>query len=162
MSTRTPIVRQISWPAAIFQFLLLALLMGGAFYVYPPFGAIFVAAGFLTYTLAARSLVPWHHRAGVRHYKRRRFREAISCFEKSLQFFERHSWIDRYRAIVLLSASAVSYQEMALANMGFCHSQSGDGKQARRCYEECLKRFPDSGIAFSALRMMDSAVGRGE
>jgi hypothetical protein len=47
---------------------------------------------------------------------------------------------------------------MALANLAFCYSQIGQGAEARHHYELCLERFPNSGLATSALRLMDSAV----
>ncbi|WP_144803871.1 tetratricopeptide repeat protein [Maribacter sp. MAR_2009_72] len=50
----------------------------------------------------------------------------------------------------------MSYREMALANIGYCYSQIGDGKKAKEYYERTLKEFPGSGLAKSALNMMNS------
>ena len=57
-----------------------------------------------------------------------------------------------------MSPSAASYREMALANIGFCYSQIGDGDEARQYYTECIQRFPESGLATTALRMMDTGM----
>jgi hypothetical protein len=88
--------------------------------------------------------------------KKQEFESAIPRFLSSLAFLDRQSWIDRFRVVVLLSSSAASYREMALANVGFCYSQIGYGHRARHHYESCLERFPYSGLAKSAMRMMDS------
>ena len=46
---------------------------------------------------------------------------------------------------------------MAICNIAFSYSQIGDGEQARSYYEKCLERFPESGLALTALRMTDAA-----
>lgn len=85
------------------------------------------------------------------------FAEAIPCFERSLEFFDRHPWLDRYRSVILLSVSAISYREMAMTNLGFCYSQLLDGTNARQWYERCIERFPESSIAQCSLNMLDCA-----
>ncbi|PHQ61052.1 MAG: hypothetical protein COC08_06375 [Maribacter sp.] len=50
----------------------------------------------------------------------------------------------------------MSYREMALANIGFCYSQIGDGIKSKEYYERTLKEFPESGLAKSALKMMSA------
>lgn len=89
--------------------------------------------------------------------RRGEFDAAILRFQQSLEWFERHPWIDNRRSIVLMSCSAMSYREMALVNIAFCHSQRGDGQNARFYYEKCLERFPQNGLAIAALRLMDAA-----
>ena len=55
-----------------------------------------------------------------------------------------------------MSASAMSYREMALCNIAFCYSQIGKGMKAIEYYQRVLKEFPNSGLAQSALRMIES------
>lgn len=157
MSSRTPIVKQISWLATIPQLLalLFAMAVGGAFR--PRDGIFWGAAVYLVYSIGSRQLVPRHHRAGVALVKQQRFEEAIPKFQESLRFFDRYSWIDRFRSVVLMSPSAAGYREMALANIAFCYGQMGEGRQSRHYYEKCLERFPDSGLAKAAIRMLDAA-----
>jgi tetratricopeptide (TPR) repeat protein len=157
MSTRTPILRQTSWVAAIPQLVALGLAIIVGMLLRPHDGFMWGAAAYLAYSLGSRYWVPRDHRDGIALIKRQRFDEAIPRFQQSLEFFDRFPWIDRFRSIVLMSPSAVSYREMALANIAFCYTQIGDGKQARCYYEQCLARFPDSGLATAALRMMDAA-----
>ena len=80
-------------------------------------------------------------------------------FERSYQFFTRHAWVDRWRYVALLTASRMSYREIALLNTAFCYSQIGDGKRSRDTYDQTLREFPDSQMAKTALRMMNSASG---
>jgi hypothetical protein len=114
------------------------------------------AAAYLAYSIGSRALFTRAHRAGIRLVKQRRFEEAIPKFQESFDFFERHPWIDRFRSFVLMSPSAASYREMALANIAFCYGQIGNGEACRGYYRECLARFPGSGLASAALRMLDS------
>jgi hypothetical protein len=65
--------------------------------------------------------------------------------------------VDRYRAVVMLSSSAWSYREMALANRAFCLGQTGRGQEAMRAYEDMLLEFPQSALAGPALTMMRAA-----
>lgn len=115
------------------------------------------AGVYILYSFGSRALMARDHRAGIALNNQHRFADAIPHFKRSLEFFDRHDWIDRYRSIVLMTAGAMSYREMALANIGFCYIQTGDGAQARLHYEKCLERFPRSEIALSTLRMMDAA-----
>jgi tetratricopeptide (TPR) repeat protein len=122
----------------------------------PDHGVVFGAVGFLAYSILSRRVFTRHHREGVSLVKRQEFLQAVPRFQQSLEYLDRHSWIDRFRSVVLMSASAISYREMALANIGFCYSQVGDGRRARESYEFCLERYPDSTMATAALRLMDA------
>lgn len=158
MSTQTPVVRQISWLAVIPQIVALGLAVAVASWFSPSNRLLFGAGAYLLYSFASRQLIIRDHRAGIALAKQGKFEEAILRFQKSFDFLERYPWIDRFRSIVLMSPSAASFREMALANIGFAYSQIGRGDEARAYYEECLKRFPDSGLAAAALRMMDSSA----
>ena len=159
MSSRTPIVKQVSWLAVIPQLFALVVAILIASRLFPDNGVLWGAGAFLLYSFGSRNLITRAHRAGIALVKRQQFEAAIPRFQKSLEFLDRHPWIDRLRAIVLMSPSAMSYREMALANIAFCYSQVGRGQEARHYYERCLERYPASGLASSALRMMDAAAG---
>lgn len=151
----TPMIYQVSWAHTIPQFLvLLALILIGA--VAMPSGGLYL--GVVVYFIARFLLrtIPSDHRAGVALTRQGRFDEAIPRFEESLQFFESRPWLDAYRSILLLSPSAISYREMAFANIGFCFSQLGDGENAQLWYERCLEEFPNSKIAATSLNMIRS------
>jgi tetratricopeptide (TPR) repeat protein len=161
MSSRIPVTRQISWLAVLPQVAagaaagILGWLLAGRY------GLMWGGAVYLLYSVGSRRLFPQAHRAGIKLMRQERFEQAIPKFQESVAFFERYPWVDRFRSIVLMSPSAISYREMALVNMAFCYTQIGNGEQGRLIYQKCLERFPNSGIAASALRMLDS-VAQGE
>jgi tetratricopeptide (TPR) repeat protein len=161
MSTRTPIVRQISWVAAIPAFVVAAAAIVTGVIVDPRAGVVWGAGAFLAYSLGSRRLIARSHRRGIALVKQGQFGEAIGQFQQSLAFFDRHPWGDRFRCVTLMSASATSYREMALVNIAFCYSQIGDGKRAREFYEACLACFPGSGMATAAIRLMDAGRSAG-
>lgn len=86
---------------------------------------------YLLLSFCLRSLLLQEHRAGMKLTKKERFTEAIQHFEKSYEFFTRHTWMDKYRYLALLSSGRLSYREMALINIAFCSGQAGDGIMAR-------------------------------
>jgi tetratricopeptide (TPR) repeat protein len=156
MSSGIPIVRQVSWPAVLPQLVGIALAIALAHVLGAPNAVMWGAMAYLAYSIGSRKVVARAHRAGIRLVKRQRFADAIAKFQESFDFFERHPWVDRFRSFILMSASAASYREMALANIAFCYGQLGDGEQSRTYYRKCLQRFPGSGLATTALRMLDS------
>ncbi len=156
MASQTPVIRQISWTRAIPALLIIAVAASVGFLIDPRNGVLWGIIACFLYSLASREIIAHAHRAGIRLTKQKRFAEAIPKFQESLAFFERHPWIDRFRSVILLSSSAASYREMALTNIAFCYTQIGKGEEGRRYYQKCLERFPDSGLAIAALRMLDS------
>lgn len=161
MSSNKPIVRQRAWLAGLFHILLLVVL-GFIFGLF--FGSFIdgldmaLIVYFIAYLLL-RFLVPRNHRQGIAFFKSGDYTQAIGEFEKSYDFFTRHAWIDKYRFIVLLSDSRISYTEMALVNIAFCYTQIGNGSKAKEYYEKTLSQFPNSGMAQSALQMIHAAEG---
>ncbi|MCA9091467.1 MAG: hypothetical protein KDA90_22865 [Planctomycetaceae bacterium] len=139
------------------MFAVLALSIAGGIYLFPKGGSLLGAALFLLLRLSLWS-IPGDHRAGIYLVRKQQFEDAIPHFLRSFEFFQRRLWLDKYRAILMLSTTAISYREMALVNAAFCYSQIGDGENARKYYEQCLGLFPDSVLALSALRMMQAAV----
>ena len=94
-----------------------------------------------------RLAIPRHHRKGMKLIKNENFPEAIKAFGASYEFFTAHHWLDRHRHLILLSSSAVSYKEMALLNVAYCHGQLGQVKEMKAQYEKVLERFPLSKTA---------------
>ncbi|MCA9103431.1 MAG: hypothetical protein KDA63_19885 [Planctomycetales bacterium] len=156
MTGRLPLLRQISWYAVAPQIIALTSAIALATYLLADAGLYVGGFLYLAYSSGSRQLIPRYHRRGIRLVRQQQFDRAIPLFEKSLAFFDRNSWLDRYRSIVLMSASAISYREMAMANIAFCHAQLGHGSNARYWYERCLERYPDSALATTALRMLDA------
>lgn len=155
--TRTPIVRPISWMNAAVNIAILGCFVFTGWSVNRQYGGIVGVSSYLLLSIVSRSILARHHRRAIRLCKRKQFDSAIPEFEKSLAYFRNHAWIDDWRAVTMLSASGMCYREMALVSLGFCYGQVGDGVKARSYYEQALREYPESGMAESAIRLMDAA-----
>ena len=157
--TKTPIVRPISWINAAISVSILAAFVLVAWTFARTSGVFWGAIAYLAISQILRRTIPHHHRSAICHCKRQEFQQAITEFEKSIAFFSNNVWVDKYRAITMLSSSGMSYREMGMVSLGFCYAQLGDGMNARRTYEDCLRDYPNNGMAESALRMLDAGAG---
>ena len=122
-----------------------------------------IIGGALTYLIISfslRNLIAKSHRQGMRFVRQQQFSNAIPFFEKSVDFFTKNKWIDKYWFITLLSSSKVSYKEMGLCNIAFCYSQIGSGLKAKEYYELALGEFPNSVLAQSALKLINSVESK--
>ena len=156
MAANIPTVKQIAWVSLIPQIIIMGLLVFAyqmmgykeAFY----FGAI----TYLILTFVLRNFVAKDHRIGMRLAKQHKFTEAIPYFEKSIDFFIKNKWVDKYRYITLMSSSKTTYLEMGLCNIAFCYSQTNNGIKAKEYYERTLKDFPENSLAIAGLNMLNS------
>jgi len=155
-----PLVRPINWSSVAAYVVVLSVVVFVLSY-WLDFDAAFVggAAICVAYSLASRNLLARAHRRGIRLSRRGRYDEAIHAFEDSYAFFSRHAWLDRYRAITMLSAAAMSYREMAMVNIAFSYTQIGEGAKAKAFYLAVRNEYPNNTLAITALRMMESAEG---
>ncbi len=64
--------------------------------------------------------------------------------------------MDKLRFITLLSASRISYTEMALLNIAFCYSQLGDVVAMKLYYQKAAEEFQSSETAKQALRVISA------
>ena len=160
MASNKPVVRQRAWLAGLLHVLLLLVFTIIFRFFVGSFidGFDLALLVFFIAFLLLRFLVPRNHRQGVEFYRSGSYAQAISEFEKSYDFFTKHAWVDKYRFIVLLSSSRISYTEMSLVNIAFCYTQMGDGNMAKEYYEKALSQFPDSEMARTALQMLDAAA----
>lgn len=158
MSSGKPVVRQIAWRSFIPQLLVYAVLcVLFLTFIKPELRAIeFAIISYLVISVILKTAIPRSHRKGIALYKTGKYEHAIAEFEKSYVFFTKNAWIDKYRFITMLSSSRISYREMALLNIAFCYSQIGDGKNAKAYYLKVLDEFPDSAMAKSSLKMIES------
>ncbi|MCP4777044.1 MAG: hypothetical protein GY880_22715 [Planctomycetaceae bacterium] len=159
--SQTPVVRPASKVNSIINVIVLLMFVGVGWLLGKERGLFVGTIAYLGSSMLLRGMICRHHRAGIRFCKKKEFKEALPEFQKSLEFFDRYPWVDKYRAVTLLSAAGMNYREMALVCRGFCYAQIGNGEQARLSYAECLRRFPANGMAEAALRMMDSAAENG-
>jgi len=162
MTSKVPTVRQMAWVSIIPQISFMGVLV----FIYSRLELEFIEAilcGSLTYLVISfclRNLITKSHIQGMKYVKQQRFSEAIPSFEKSVDFFTRNSWVDKFRFITFLSSSKMSYKEMGLCNIAFCYGQTSNGVKAKEYYERALDEFPNNGIALTALKLINS-IGQG-
>jgi len=104
-----------------------------------------IAGGLTYYPLAwtLRLTLQRHHRAGMRHLRKKRYEEALVCFYKSEAFFKKHAWVDRYRFITMFNSSAYSYHEMALHNQAYALAHLDRVTEACAALEKLLLIAPE-------------------
>ena len=155
MAVSVPTTRSVNW---VFLVPMLAMTFVVLLVCLAAFGDRGVWIGLILwigYSLLSKELFAKHHRRGIRLIRRGVFEQAIDCFDRSYDFFTRHPWLDRWRCLVMLSASRASYCEMALCNKAFCLAQIGEGDAALSVYRQCDAEFPH-GMASYAVRMLES------
>ncbi len=158
MASGKPIVRQVAWLSLMPQMLVLAVLIAvfTALEIEEP--VIISVFVYLIYSIGSRYLISISHRKGISAFKQGDYTSALQNFEESYKFFQKYRWIDKWRFLILLSSSKISYREMALLNIAFCYSQLGEGVKSKQSYEKVLIHFPDSQMAVAALNMIDAVA----
>ncbi|SMC72422.1 tetratricopeptide repeat protein [Moheibacter sediminis] len=152
----TPIIRQVAWWALIPQLLFMWLLVFVFYLLSVEQFILFGALSYLMISFLLRNLIPTNHRKGIKLTKELKFQEAIAEYKKSIQFFTKHSWLDKYRYLVLLNSSKMGFREMGLCNIAFCYGQIGNVNEAEKYYNRVLNEFPKNGIAQTGIRMINS------
>lgn len=161
MTGKQPVIRSTSWRMVVPQIVImivLVVLVAVVLKPQPPVLAVTLGAGiYLLYSYGSRWLLLKPHKQGLRLAFAGEYHAAIASHEASLRFFERHPWIDRFRAITLMTPSAFSYTEMALMNIAYCYGQLGDIQAAQAFYQQTLNLYPDNEVAAAALNFIDAA-----
>jgi hypothetical protein len=157
MASKAPIVMQVAWISLVPQFTVMAVFIGAAYFSgLDPFPLIGTAA-YLGFAILLRSVLARDHRMASKLVRQGEFAQAIPYYERSYEFFSRNKWIDDWRYVTLLSSSQICYREMSLVSEAFCYGQIGDGNKSYELYQRTLREFPESTMAQSAIRLMDSA-----
>ena len=144
MAPKIPSVHKINFSAYVVQAAILSLIIFGLYiFSVTNYVVIGVALYFLL-SIYLKILIPKWHRKGVFYVKKGALQEAIPAFEKSYEFFRNNQWIDRYRALMLLSTSHLTYMEMALVNIIYCYQQLGDQNMARKYIKKLEEEFPEN------------------
>lgn len=68
-------------------------------------------------------VIPRYHVAGRRAFFQGDFEMALGHYEKSLDFFNRHSWLDKFGFILLLNTLGPSYSESARRKINYCRKE---------------------------------------
>ena len=148
---------------------------GVALALVPPLGAVFVGyaalgpddgppVGIVAYAFyrlfIVRRLVCRDHRLGVVLTRRGQFAEAIAAFQRSETFWERHPTLDRYRALVLGSATSHGFGVLARYNQAYCLSRLKRGREALNLVGRVLAEAPDMLPARELRDILEAGAGR--
>ncbi|MDR0262577.1 MAG: tetratricopeptide repeat protein [Sphingobacterium sp.] len=156
MSANVPIVRSVSWPAVLILIVFWMVLVVASLFLFQLEGVMVASVLFFILVTALQQLIPKSHKKGMKAVKQNDFKGAIEYFKQSVDFFTKKEWLDKYRAVTMFSASKMSYREMALCNIAFCYSQTGQAEKAKALYEEILQEYPENGIAYYALNSINT------
>lgn len=148
-------VAAISWWAVMAQLAMLGGATGIAYWAWGASGIKWGAAAYLAWSSGSRAVLARAHERGIRRLRREDYAAALPEFIASYDFFTRHSWIDRWRAITLATAAKSCYRETALVNIACCHLQLGKPDLARQAYQSTLCEFPDNEIARAILELLE-------
>ncbi len=156
MSSTIPTVRQVAWLSLLPQLGFMSLMILLWYFIYPRMAISLGLMTYLAFSLSLRNLIPKEHRTGMQLFHEGNFLQAITHFQRSYEFFQKYKWVDEYRYLTLFSSSKISYREMALNNIAFCYAQTGNAVEAKAYYEKTVSEFPNSYLAKSALRMIET------
>ena len=156
MSAKVPLVRPISWLAFLIIIIVWISFMAIFAFLFQFNGIYIGSIIFFVLSISLQQIIPASHNKGMKAIKKNDFKTALEHFNNSVDFFTRYNWVDKYRAITLLSTAKMSYREMALCNMAFCYSQKNEAEKAKDLYEQILKEYPDNGVAFYSLNSINT------
>ena len=152
------LIKQVNWSA----FVLHAFIVGIFTFILVFAGLktdlsiLITAVSYMGLSVILQRAIPRHHRMGFRLLLHKEYEMAALAFEKSWNYFCNNKWLDDYRAILLLSASKISYREMSLINRSLCSWRSGNIEKALESYKDVLKHFPNSRLAKEAIDYIEN------
>lgn len=92
---------------------------------------------------------------GIALIKQSKFKDAIPVIQESIEFYDKRSWIDKYRFVLLISSSKKSIKETSICNLAYCYLQVGEVQKSKRIYEEVLINNPDNANARAMLNTIN-------
>jgi tetratricopeptide (TPR) repeat protein len=157
-----PVIHQIAWISLFLQLLIIAIFIGAATYFGVTKPILAATLAYLIMAIVIRLFLTSHHRRGMHYAREGRLELAIAEFQRSYEFFHRHAWLDEMRYIFLLSTSRVGYREMGLLNLAYCDLWQDRGEDAIRTYLRTIEEFPDSGLAWTGIKLFQQGGHDGE
>lgn len=156
MGTKVPVVGNTRWLMVLPPLAVLGALiaLSGLAFGWVWWSMLIAFGVWLAYTFTARWVWVRHHRAGLRALQAGRWEEAIECYRRGEALFREKPWIDRWRPLTLMTASAMSFTEVAVNNIGVAQLQAEDALAAEATFERGLAEFPDSIVMQNALHSM--------
>lgn len=155
MSNNVPVVRQFAWISILPHVVVICLFLWLFYHLVPTEAYVYYAlVSYLVFSFGLRYFLAGDQRKGMTLLRNHYFEAALPYFERSVAFFTKNEWVDKYRYITLLASSRMSYREMGLCNMAYCYSQMDERQKAKALYEQIHTEYPENGIAISALEMI--------
>lgn len=119
----------------------------------------FFIIGFVVYlilTFLARQLFfPNSLHEGIKLIREAKFDQAIPFIQKTIAYYIKYPWIDKYRFLLLISSAKSTITESSICNLAYCYLQVGDIKKAKEIYQNVLMHYPENINAKSMLRTID-------
>jgi hypothetical protein len=84
------------------------------------------------------------------------FNKTIPFLDNSIEYFNKHAWIDQYRILLMISSSKGSIKESLICNKAVCLLRNGNVKESKALYNRVLEEFPHSNLASSMLNIINS------
>lgn len=151
MARRSRTYRLTSWPAFSAHLVLIVAIAFLTASLSPALGfangLIFAFALYFAYLSVSRALLLVHHNRAMKLFRQGNFPAAIAAFAASERDLAARPWIDNWRWLVVLNASALSYREVALFNIGKAQDKLGLTNQARQTFTHLLEISPRSPVA---------------
>ncbi|MBL7951061.1 MAG: hypothetical protein JNM62_05020 [Flavobacteriales bacterium] len=119
-----------------------------------PWPALFGLVAFLIIATLLKRLLIRDFRKGIDILNDKKYEEALPVLERSAAFFKRYPWLDRYRYLLLLSSSAMSYREIVMVGRALCIGRTRSFAETDQAFKEVLREFPESSLAKITRRMM--------
>jgi tetratricopeptide (TPR) repeat protein len=82
-----------------------------------------------------------------------KFAEAIPLIQKTIDYYAKHQWIDRYKYALQISSSRWSIIETSICNMDYCYLQIGNVEKSKEIYAYVLEENPEN---FNARNMSNT------
>lgn len=147
------IKQETKWIALVPRLVLLAIL---CFLLYPYDNQIFFVYAFFLYLAITYSIkysmIPGSTFTGVKFLKKGQFEEALPFIEKDIEYYSSKPWIDKYRFLLMISSSALSFREMSLCNRAWCLLQTGRVKETIDQYESVIRHYPQNVVTRAQLK----------
>ena len=164
MTPRASTVRPVSCLGAIVSLGALAIAAAlASLLLGPGRGLIVGAVVFLAYRIIiVRRVLTREHTRGIALTRRGEFAAAIEHFRASERYFERVDWLDRWRWLLLGSATPYRFRDLARHNRAYCLARLGRGADALELLDTLLAESPSMLIAHELRELLRAgAASRG-
>ncbi len=157
MTSKVPFVKQeTNWLAFIPKLAVIGIL---CLCFYPLDKQSFFLIAFFAYfmlTLLARWLFfPNALYEGITLIKQAKFQEAIPVIQVTIDYYTKHSWIDKFRFLLLISSAKRTIRESSICNLAYCYLQTGNIQKAKEIYHDVLLQYPENINAKSMLNTIN-------